>query len=103
MNKPPGEREMNRWWVQWLAKRTPSCQKASELASQALERPLSLSERVALRLHFLICACCKRYVVQLRLLRWMIRQSIRRLEEPGSPVDVVLAPEARERIKRAVR
>jgi hypothetical protein len=38
-----------------------SCRQATELMSQEQDRPLTLGERVGLRLHVLICAACTNY------------------------------------------
>lgn len=54
-----------------------SCQEASRLASQALDRSLSFSERVGLRVHQLICAGCRGFTRQLL----QIRQACRQIEQ----------------------
>jgi predicted anti-sigma-YlaC factor YlaD len=54
---------------------TLSCEKASHLASDALDRDLSMSERLALRLHCLICRSCRRVVKQLATMRALLSQS----------------------------
>lgn len=46
-----------------------SCRQASELMSQEMDRPLSLGERLGLRLHVLICSACDNYRRQMRVLR----------------------------------
>ncbi len=46
-----------------------NCKQATKLMSEALDRPLDLSDRAALRLHALICKGCRNYRRQLRLLR----------------------------------
>jgi len=55
-------------WVTWVWNHTPNCAEMSRLASLALERPPSLSMRLRMRLHHLICAWCRRYEKQLRFL-----------------------------------
>lgn len=71
-----------------------SCRKATELASRALDAPLSRRERLALRLHLWVCQRCRRYRRQLLLLRQAVRQG--RLEDWLPPAR--LSPEARRRI-----
>ena len=51
--------------VMWIWNHTPTCTDMSRLASQSLEQPRSLKTRLKMRLHFLICAWCKRYFEQL--------------------------------------
>jgi len=46
-----------------------SCKDATRLASEKLDRELSLRERVALRAHLLICVGCARFEKQLRFMR----------------------------------
>lgn len=46
-----------------------SCKQATQLASEALDRPLSLRERLGLRAHLMICAGCARFERQLGFLR----------------------------------
>jgi hypothetical protein len=55
-------------WIVWVWNHTPNCAEMSRLASQSLEQPLTLRTRLKMRLHYLICAWCKRYFKQLRFL-----------------------------------
>ncbi len=50
------------------------CQRAARLASDALERPLRWHERLRLRLHWWMCASCRRYAASLRLLHDVLRR-----------------------------
>lgn len=50
------------------------CKDVSRLVSQGLDRELSLRERMALRLHFVICASCRNFDRQVHFLRRAIRQ-----------------------------
>lgn len=51
---------------------TLRCDGAARLLSDAEDRKLHLDERLALKLHLLICALCRRYRAQLRLLKELI-------------------------------
>jgi hypothetical protein len=51
-----------------------SCQQATELMSQAQDRPLNFGERIGLRLHVLICAGCANYQRQMDVLRFACRR-----------------------------
>ena len=53
-----------------------SCQEASRLASQSLDRILTLRQRIELRLHQMICSGCRAFARQLQ----HIRQACRRTE-----------------------
>lgn len=46
-----------------------SCEEASRLASESLDRPLTRSERWGLRFHTLLCRSCRHLLRQLQLLR----------------------------------
>ncbi len=51
-----------------------SCREATALMSQEQDRRLGLGERVALRLHVLICAGCNNYRRQMQVLREACRR-----------------------------
>ncbi len=46
-----------------------TCREATRLVSQGLERRLGLAERLALRLHLLICDGCTNFSKQVAFLR----------------------------------
>ena len=46
-----------------------SCKEASRLLSQRQDRPLTLGERVKLRLHLAACTACTRFSRQLAFMR----------------------------------
>jgi hypothetical protein len=54
-----------------------NCKQATELMSQAQDRLLSRRERIALRLHLLICKGCSNYNRQLAF----IREAMQRLND----------------------
>ena len=75
-----------------------SCRQAAELASERLDRRISLGERLRLRLHLALCRSCSRYQRQLRFLRRAVHGLARR---PSPPEAAQRLPEdARERIRR---
>ncbi len=78
---------------------TLHCAEASRLDSEALDRPLSRVDRLALRLHLIGCGSCRRFGRQVRALR---RISARLAGEAGDPAAEPLPEEARERIKRSL-
>ena len=55
-------------WIVWVWNHTPNCAEMSRLASRSLEQSLSPRTRLKMRLHYLICAWCKRYFKQLQFL-----------------------------------
>lgn len=60
---------LSRRWVFWVWNHTPNCAEISRLASQSFEVSLPLGIRFKMRLHYLICVWCRRYVKQLQFLR----------------------------------
>lgn len=50
-----------------------SCKKATQLASQQLDRPLGVKERLSLWLHTRLCGACRRFSGQMRALRGMAK------------------------------
>jgi DNA mismatch repair ATPase MutS len=84
----------------WVWNHTPICAEMSRLTSRALEQPLTLKMRIKMRLHFVICAWCRRYFEQINFLSKTAPRLSFRLEElPGRG----LSAEAKERIKTQVR
>ena len=85
---------------------TLKCERSMRLVSEALDRDLSLGERIALRLHLFICRACRRARRQLFFLHEGLRR--RRNEEGDAerdtcPAPVGLDPERRERMIRKLR
>ena len=76
-----------------------NCQQTSQLLSQGLDRPLSFRERLALRLHLLMCEACRRFGRQLRFLSRVAAEiETRTLTNEH----LRLGERARERIKQAM-
>ena len=86
-----------RWF---LLHRLPTCKEAVGWMSQSMERPLSLRERVLLKLHLWVCVWCVWYLEQLRLMRETLRA--RAATAGGGHPGASLSSEARERIKSAL-
>lgn len=71
--------------------------------SQSLEREWTLRERVVMRLHFLYCDYCERYLKQLRFMREAASHGADKIYETASPSTATLSTEARNRLKSALR
>jgi hypothetical protein len=71
-----------------------TCKENSRLVTQSWDRPLSLRERLAMRLHLFVCDNCVRFSRQMRQLREWLRR-----EEGGGE----LSREARSRIAEKLR
>ena len=86
--------------IVWVWKHTPNCAEMSRLASRSLEQSLSLRTRLKMRLHYLICAWCKRYFKQLRFLH----EAAPHFDEHAGTLPVrSLSIEARRRIMQRLQ
>ncbi|HBE69000.1 MAG TPA: hypothetical protein DDW52_12700 [Planctomycetaceae bacterium] len=76
---------------------TIRCREASRLASESLDRRLLVHERLALRLHQVVCWSCRQFERQLRLLR----DAANRLHQAPSESqpDAELSAAAKQRLK----
>jgi hypothetical protein len=79
-----------------------SCEEASHLTSDALDRELSRSERWALRLHLLFCHGCRRLKQQLDLMRTLTKSPQSR-HRPMSEQLPQLSTDRKEHIKQLLR
>jgi hypothetical protein len=76
----------------------PTCQQTVDKISQSMERPLTLKERIKLKIHLWICVWCQWYLEHLHVIRDAARA---KAEEPADLIpDRSLSNEARERIRR---
>jgi len=80
-----------------------SCREAVRLISEGMDRPLPVWKRIGLRVHVLICTLCERYRRQLLFIRNAVRRHPDKLEGQDQPAAPSLSPEARERLKQALR
>jgi hypothetical protein len=55
-------------FVIWVWNHTPACAEMARLTSRSLEEPLTVGTRLKMRLHFVICAWCRRYFRQIHFL-----------------------------------
>ena len=86
--------------VVWVWNHTPNCADMSRLASRSLDQPLSLRLRLKMRLHYLICAWCKRYFKQLKFLH----EAAPRFEEhAGALPGRGLSAEAKQRLVQRLK
>ena len=79
---------------------TLGCEAASELSSRELDESLLFLDRAALSCHVLVCKSCRRFRIQIRLIRKAIRRREQVLNEMRSTEDC-LSDEARKRIRLA--
>lgn len=83
----------------WLLRRLPTCKETVKIISESMERPLSLRERVNLKLHLWVCLWCDWYKEHLQFLRTTIRSKAAREANLDSTSLPTLSADVRERIK----
>ncbi len=79
-----------------------NCREATELISKSLDRSLSLSERLRVTIHLLVCRACTRYRAHLRFLRRSVREATRLFGTGEFAAGPGLSREARDRIRKAI-
>lgn len=78
-----------------------TCKQTARLVSLSYDKRLSWRERLAVRLHLLVCDACRNFTRQMRFLREATRRFAR--QQPETDQLVRLSPEVLERITRAMR
>ena len=87
-------------FVIWVWNHTPTCAEMSRLTSRALEHPLTFKTRAKMRLHFVICAWCRRYFEQINFLHHNApRLGLELGEFPGRG----MSAEAKQRITQRIK
>lgn len=84
-----------------MARLTPTCETVSHKVSESFDHPLSLYDRIRVRLHLLGCELCSRYEKQLQQIHRMIMQNIDEINKENTSQK--LSEEARQRIKKKVK
>ncbi|QSA98909.1 zf-HC2 domain-containing protein [Methylococcus sp. EFPC2] len=77
-----------------------NCRETSLLLSRRLDTPLSLRERIALRLHLMMCDGCRSFAAQMR---WLHRATAELETRILGNASLKLSEPARTRIARALR
>ena len=80
-----------------------SCDGATALVSDSLDGRLIRAGRLALRLHLLCCPGCRRFARQMTFLRQLLCRLRTPAQREGSRPVLLLPPEVRERIKKALK
>lgn len=77
-----------------------SCEEASRLASESLDRPLLRRERWALRWHTLVCRNCHRLVQQLETMRALLANMPQASQKQLRENLPQLSPDRKQQIKQ---
>ncbi len=92
----------------WFSKRlesficrvTPSCTEMTHLLSEEMDHTLPFFTRFKMRVHFLTCCYCKRYMENLHYIRKLFRASASNSDKISSEQ---LSPETKARLKQTLR
>jgi hypothetical protein len=106
--RPPGDtsvvQEHRNWFqlqiVLLICRFTPTCPEVTRILSLGMDKQLSLTMRVKLRIHYLMCSFCERYMKQLKYIRQVSREFPDKI---GEISDAKLPAEAKQRLKEALR
>src|SRR5437660_4162594 len=79
---------------------TPTCPEVVRILSLGMDKQLSLMMRMKLRIHYLMCSFCERYMKQLKYIRQVSREFPDKI---GEISDATLPAEAKQRLKEALR
>jgi len=83
----------------WITLLNLNCAEASRLIAERLDRPLRRPERIGLSIHLFLCKWCRRYRLQLQL----IRQWVAALASADAADDDTRLPEqARRRLAQQI-
>jgi len=79
---------------------TPTCPEVTRILSLGMDKQLSLMMRMKLRIHYLMCSFCQRYMKQLKYIRQVSREFPDKI---GEVSDAKLPAEAKARMKEALQ
>lgn len=86
--------------VNFICRVAPSCPEMTHLLSEQMDHPLPRFTRLKMRVHFLTCCYCRRYMEHLHYIRKLFRSLDSHLNNSSS---AQMPPEAKARIARTLR
>ena len=86
---------------QWLSMKAEECKQVAPLFSYAMDRKLSLIEKLRVRLHLYTCGACLNYVSNLKFMHEVFHAQEENFE--NEKIHTTLSAEAKERIKEKLR
>src|SRR5437667_1155292 len=104
--RPPDDtsivQEHRNWFqlqiVLLICRFTPTCPDVIRILSLGMDKPLPLSTRIKLRIHYLMCSFCERYAKQLKYMRTVAREFP---EKVGEDSTATLPAPTKQRLKEA--
>lgn len=87
--------------IEFLARRLPACAYMTQMFSDGLERPITLREKITMRLHLFTCDACQRYVKQIEFMHENLQP--KNEIKVSAELPSALSTDARERIRAALQ
>lgn len=84
----------------WFSRMGDECRDIVPLLSHALDRKLTVAERIRIRLHLLSCNACTSYADNIGFLHKVFQ--IHRDKIDSEEIQTTLSPDAKDRIRRAL-
>jgi len=78
-----------------------NCKEVSRRVSESMDRRLPVHQRLLIRVHLLMCRYCARFRRQMMIIRELCRSP--KLDEDLPDTPVYMPPDARRRIKQALK
>lgn len=96
--------EHRNWWelqiVLLICRFTPTCPEVVRILSLGMDKELPLMMRLKLRIHYLMCSFCKRYMKQLHYIRHVSREFPEKIGEVSGPS---LSAETKAQMRDAIQ
>lgn len=77
-----------------------SCKAVSQLVSESMDRPVSMSESLEMKMHLIMCKFCSRFKKQLKSIHKTVRENADLIEELEDRA--TLCSEAKDRMKHLI-
>ncbi len=80
-----------------------TCKEVTRIVSDSMDRKLPIRQRMAVKMHLLMCKFCSRYSQQLLFIRKAIHHYSSKMDDAELPSTTMsLSTEVRQRIKRLI-
>jgi hypothetical protein len=90
-------------FIFWLARRTPDCKTITPILGEANNRPLTLREKINVKVHLFICQACQRYFNQIKFLHDFMSKNNHKFQVETDSSAPKLSDKAKQRLKNALK
>mgnify|MGYP003552272460 CR=1 FL=1 len=85
----------------WISNKAEQCKSLSPLFSNALDRKLTIVERLRIKFHLLTCNACTSYVSNLNFMQDVFHTQEKQIE--SEKLHVTMSDEMKERMKQRLK